>query len=294
MVSATLLSLSLVCCLLACSESSNTEKDLPDILSIGILPDESKTELLKNYTPLFNYLSEVLGVSYEVVFPSDYADLLHKFERGDVDLAYFGGLTFTQANQRYGALPLVMRDIDVYFTSYFITRQALAKNELIDFKNSTFSFGSKLSTSGHLMPRFYLQEKGIKSEEYFKSIQYSGSHDETAFAVQNKSADLGVLNSKILDKMIMDGRLKNEEIHIVWETPPYPDYVWAVQGDLSRPARDKIINAFLALSPANKVHAEILSGVDAGGFLPASVADFEQLRNIAFQTGLLLNGERKP
>ena len=276
----------IVCYLSACSKPADKEKGLPSTLNIGILPDENKTELLKRYTPLFTYLSQQLGVPHKLIIPSDYAELMQLFKQGDIDLAYFGGLTFIQANHLYQAVPLVMRDIDVYFTSYFITHPEKTDNKLLEFKGASFSFGSKLSTSGHLMPRLFLQQKGINPEAYFGRTSYSGSHDKTAFAVRDKSTDLGAINSKILDKMISDGRIKKDEVHILLETPPYPDYVWALQASIGRHAKDKIINAFLSLSPANRSHAEILSGVDAGGFLPASTSDFLQLNDIARQIGL--------
>ena len=285
-----LLTFIMVCCLSACSNPADNDKGLPEFLTIGILPDESKAELLKRYTPLFTYLSDALGIPYKLIIPSDYAELMHHFEHGDIDMAYFGGLTFIQANHLYDAVPLVMRDIDVYFTSYFITHPELSANKLSDFKDFTFSFGSKLSTSGHLMPRLFLQQKGIIPEEYFNKVLYSGSHDKTAFAVRNKSADLGAINSKILDKMVLDGRIKESETHILMETPPFPDYVWALQASIDQHSREKIINAFLSLSPANKYHAKILSGVDAGGFLPASTRDFLQLHDIARQIGLFKGG----
>lgn len=281
----------MVFCLTACSKPAGKEKGLPDILTIGILPDESKAELLKRYTPLFKYLSQELGIPYKLIIPSDYSELMDLFKNGHIDLAYFGGLTFIQANNLYEAVPLVMRDIDVYFTSYFITQPDRSTTKLTESKGAIFSFGSKLSTSGHLMPRLFLQQKGIKPEEHFGKVLYSGSHDETAFAVRNKSVDIGAINAKILDKMMLDGRIKEGEIHILLETPPYPDYVWAIQAGIGRLAKEEIVSAFLSLSPANKSHARILSGVDAGGFLPASTGDFFQLQGIASQIGLFEGGD---
>jgi len=272
--------------LTGCS-NENGHLEMPGVLKIGILPDESETILLKRYTPLFKYLSEELGVPYELKISKSYDTLLEQFNNKEIDLAYFGGYTFLQAYHNSRAVPLVMRDIDIYFTSYFIAKANTAESNIKDFSGKTFSFGSRLSTSGHLMPRYYLKNMNINPETYFSNIRYSGSHDTTAYWVKDGITDIGVTNSAILDKMFQDGRLKKHEIKIIWETPPYPDYVWALQSGYSTTVQTKIREAFLSLSPSNKAHAAILAHVDAGGFLPASIDDFSKLNDIALQSGLL-------
>ena len=276
----------LILTLASCSELEQ-EKVLPEILTIGILPDESPEVLNKKYTPLFEYLSSELGVPYELKVSSDYNSLLKQFKSKQIDLAYFGGFTFLQAHQNANAIPVVMRDIDVHFTSYFIARNGSYLNGITEFENKSLSFGSKLSTSGHLMPRYYLMQKKILAESYFSSVKYSGSHDKTAYWVRDGLADIGAVNSKIIDKMLSDGRLNQDDISIIWETPPYPDYVWALQSDYSEDAQNKIINAFLALTPSNKQHVNILAKLNAGGFLPVSIDDFSKLEEAASMVNLL-------
>lgn len=272
--------------LASCSQQEPIE-ELPEILKIGILPDENPEVLIKKYTPLFKYLSNELGVPYELKVSNNYNNLLKKFENREIDLAYFGGFTFLQAHQHSHAVPIVMRDIDVHFTSYFITRKDSHLKSITDYKNKNFSFGSKLSTSGHLMPRYYLMEKKILAETYFSSVKYSGSHDKTAYWVRDGLVDIGAVNSIIIDKMLTDGRLNHEEISIIWETPPYPDYVWAFQSYYSDNAKQQIRNAFLSLTPANKQHFEILQNLNSGGFLPASTTDFSKLEEVASKIDLL-------
>jgi len=276
----------LVFSIYGCS-NKNDLSGMPDVLLVGILPDENEVTLLKRYTPLFEHLSNELNVPYKIKISASYENLLEQFRKKEIHIAYFGGLTFTQASHRYNAIPIVMRDIDVRFTSYFISRVNSPAKSIPNFTNTTFCFGSKLSTSGHLMPRFFLKQKNIIPETFFSHIVYSGSHDKTAYMVRDGTVDIGVANSKIIDKMLIDGRLNQKDIQIIWETPPYPDYVWALQAGFSQATVENIRNAFLSLSPSVKEHAVILSGVDAGGFLPASSSDFSQLHEIALQTGLL-------
>jgi len=275
----------LVILLPGCSKQDDVAP-LPAVLKIGILPDESRTILMERYTPLFEYISGELGIPYELKIPEDYAGLNDLFNSGDVDLAYFGGYTFIQAYRKSNAVPLVTRDVDLRFTSYFFSRIDMAEKKITDYAGKSFSFGSRFSTSGHLMPRFFLQEKQIVPETFFSEVRYSGSHDSTASLVNDGIVDVGVSNSAIIDAMIKDGRLSMENIHIFWETPPYSDYVWAVQPAMSKSTQTRLRDAFLSLSPANKTHAAILTRVDAGGFLPASLDDYTVLGKIVDQADL--------
>jgi len=276
----------LVLILNGCSEQKEKDK-IPEVLRIGILPDQSVETLLERYTPLLVHISSKTGVPYKLIIPESYEDLLELFDKGSIDLAYFGGLTYSQAHFTSGAIPLVMRDIDVHFTSYFISNNKSNSKNIEDFKDKSFSFGSRLSTSGHLMPRYFLQDKNIIAEKFFKKIQYSGSHDKTAFWVRDGIVDVGAVNSKIIDKLFKEKKLSQNNINIIWETPPYPDYVWAVQSNIGPKSRNRIRDAFLSLSYSKESHAEILQGLDSKGFLPASQDDFSLLKDIAFQIGLL-------
>lgn len=261
--------------------------DLPAVLKIGILPDESKDKLAEHYEPLCRYLSETLGLKCELVYPDSYEELVATFGAGDIDLAYFGGLTFVQSAARHGAVPLVVRDVDTHFTTCFVTAAESPIRNIADCEGSVLTFGSPSSTSGHLMPRHFLMEQDIALDTFFSDILYSGAHDSTAEWVRDGKAAVGAVNSKILRAMMADGRMQEGAIRVLWETPPYSDYVWAVQSNFSRPARTKLRDAFLALSPDNEEHEEILRNMDAGGFLPADTESFSRLREIASKLELL-------
>ena len=138
------------------------------------------------------------------------------------------------------------------------------------------------------MPKHYLQsELGIVPEEYFGEVRYSGAHDRTALDVLGGSADIGALNSAIFDAISTEGRIASAELVVIWETPPYADYVWAVQSDFDATAAASIRDAFLALSEFDETTNSILEGLRASSFVPASARDFESLASIARGAGLL-------
>jgi phosphonate transport system substrate-binding protein len=265
----------------ACSANNdNTKTEELKVLRISILPDESKTKMLEHYTPLFEYLSAEIGIPYQLVLAESYDEFLELFHRKEIDLAYFGGYTFMKAHITDHAVPLVMRNVDTRFTSYFLTREDNPRQELSEFKGLTFSFGSRLSTSGHLMPRFFLKNRGIIPENFFAKTLYSGKHDLTAYWVRDGEAELGVANSLVIDQMYKDGRLNQKDVRILLQTPPYPDYVWALRPLNNKAFEIKLRNAFMDLSKIDQDQAKILEGVNAESFLPAGVNDFAKLKEI--------------
>jgi len=258
-----------------------------ETLRIGILPDESEKALRERYVPLFEFLSQETGRPYELVIPSSYEELLSIFGEGQIDLAYFGGATFVKANYDYDAVPLVMRDVDTRFTSVLVVAGE-GFESFEELQGKRLSFGSKLSTSGHLMPRYFLRvDRGVTPEKYFHSIRYSGKHDRTAYWVRDGEVDAGVVNSEIVRKMLADGRLRPGDIRIIWTTPPYTDYVWAMHPQTHPANRERIQRAFLRLTLDNPQHEAILSNLGASGFYPASSEDFSTLKQTMASLGVL-------
>ena len=267
---------------------TNPGEAVPSVVRVGVLPDMNAEDLRKRYSPLLKYLSKETGLDFRLVLPADYAELLHLFRNGEVDLALFGGLTFVQASSAYQAQPLVMRDVDTRFVSMFVVRQNDTAIQITDLKNKVLAFGSRLSTSGHLMPRYYLQnEWQITPEQFFDQIVYSGAHDKTAYMVLEGEADIGAVNAEIMRGMLRDGRLKQGDLRVIWETPPYADYVWAVPRYLDEGIKTQLRDAYLQLDMSDEHHRKVLEGLGAHSFLPAGSRVFQPLRNIAANVELV-------
>ncbi len=273
--------------LVSCTSNKDDDEGAFSSLRIGILPDEDRETLINRYTPLFEYLSRETGTPYKLSVPESYGELLELFHEKKIDLAWFGGFTFVKANIIDNAIPLVMRDVDTRFTSYFLVKGDHPAENISDLKGKRFSFGSSMSTSGHLMPRYFLKEMDIIPEVFFSEIRYSGKHDLTAYWVRDGMVDLGVANHAVVNRLYEDGRLSRKEVRILWETPPYPDYVWALRPLKNKTFEIKLRDAFLSLSKTNREHVEILKGVDAGSFLPARIKDFSKLKEIINELPLM-------
>lgn len=267
---------------------SKSGDDNPAVLRVAVLPDQSPEILQQRYAPLVAYLSAQTDRQTRLVIPADYYDAINLFGEGKVDLAFFGGLVFVQAQALYGAVPLVMREIDTRFTSWLLVKPELAQLPLAGFRDKRLGFGSRLSASGHLMPRHFLQQQWqINPETFFSEVRYSGAHDKTALLVRDGVVDLGAVNSVVVKRMIADGSIGADEIHVLWQTPPYSDYVWVVQENLDQKLMARLRDAFLALDPGNPADARVLDGMYAKTFLPADPADFKILSEIATRLELV-------
>lgn len=248
---------------------------------IGVLPDQSAEQLVEKYTPLVNYLADRTSLGIELVIPDTYESMLDDFSAHRMHIANFGGLTFTEAERRDNAEPLVMRDVDLTFASCYLVSSTDRRRSIDEFEGETLSFGPRLSTSGHLMPRYFLQTAGLNPEAFFASVRYSSGHDATASRVRSGEVVIGVANCVIVGAMISDGRLGQDEVRILETTPGYVDYVWAVQENLDPTLKALLSAAFMDLDPTYPEHQETLRRLGANAYLPASRNDFDDVRRAA-------------
>ncbi|WP_455231981.1 putative selenate ABC transporter substrate-binding protein [Geopseudomonas aromaticivorans] len=258
-----------------------------DVLKVSAIPDEAPTELQRKFKPLGAYLEKELGMPVQFVPVSDYAAVVEGIAADRVDLAWLGGFTFVQTRLKTGnAIPLVQREQDEKFTSKFISADASVKS-LQDLKGKTFAFGSVSSTSGSLMPRYFMQKDGIVPEQFFSRVAFSGAHDATVAWVQAGKVDAGVLNASVWDKLVAAGKVDTAKVKVFATTPTYYDYNWTVRGTLDPQLTARIKAAFLALDPANPEHKAILDLQAASRFIETKPENYAGIEEAARAAGLL-------
>jgi phosphonate transport system substrate-binding protein len=258
------------------------------VLRVSAIPDEAPTELQRKFAPLAKYLAAQTGLKVVFTPVSDYAAVVEALAARKIDLAWLGGFTFVQARIRtHGtAIPIVQRAEDAVFTSKFITADPNIK-ALADLKGKTFAFGAPSSTSGSLMPRFFLQQAGLNPEKDFRNVAYSGAHDATVAFVAAGKAEAGVLNASVWDKLVEQNKVDPAKVRVFATTPTYFDYNWTVRGDLDPVVIKKLTDAFLKLDPANPEHREILALQRAARFIPTKKENYDGIEKAAQSAGLL-------
>ncbi|MBA4113938.1 MAG: putative selenate ABC transporter substrate-binding protein [Verminephrobacter sp.] len=258
------------------------------VLKVTAIPDESPTELMRKAAPLVKYLEKSLGMKVEFTPVTDYAAAVEALASKQVDLAWFGGFTFVQANVRSGgkAVPLVQRAEDAQFRSVFITSNPAVKT-LADLKGKSVSFGSPSSTSGHLMPRSYLLQAQVDPDKDFKRVAYSGAHDATIAAVAAGKVEAGALNSSVWEKFVAEGKVDTAKVKVFYTTPGYFDYNWTVHADMPPALREKLTQAFLSLDGSTAEGKEILALQRATRFIATRTENYQGIEQAARSAGLL-------
>lgn len=258
------------------------------VFRMTAIPDESPTELARKAAPLVDYLQEKLGMKVQFTPVSDYAAAVEALVNNKVDMAWFGGFTFVQANVRSGGkiIPLVQREEDTKFRSVFITTDPSIKT-LADLKGKDFTFGAQSSTSGSLMPRYFLLKAGIDPDKDFRRVAYSGAHDATVAAVESGKVRAGVLNISVWDKLIEEKKVDLAKVRVFYTTPPYYDYNWSVNAAMPAALRDKLKQALLALSRDTPEGKAVLDLQRATRFIPTEAANYTSTEEAARSAGLL-------
>jgi phosphonate transport system substrate-binding protein len=258
------------------------------VLRVSAIPDESPTELLRKFQPLGAYLEKEVGMKVVWTPVNDYPAVVEGLAAGKIDLAWLGGFTFVQVRLRTGtATPIAQRVEDEKFTSKFIVPLDSTAKTLQDLKGKTFAFGSPSSTSGSLMPRYFLLKEGINPEKDFSRVAYSGAHDATVAFVASGRAEAGVLNASVWDKLVEKGDPNAKAVKVIATTPPYYDYNWTVRGDLDPAIVKKLTEAFLKLDPGNPAQKEILDLQRATKFIPTKPENYKSIEEAARSSGLL-------
>ena len=274
--------------------------ELSGTLRIGAIPDQDPDLLLRNNELLADQLAAQLpGVSVQFVPVIDYQAAVNGFRVGDLDLVWFGGLTGVQARLEVdGATAIAQRDIDDNFTSVFIARRDAGIDEMTEVADlaslagRSLTFGSDSSTSGRLMPQYFLAEAGVDVDTDLDGpVGYSGSHDATIEVVAAGSYEVGALNSQVWDARVADGTVDPSVVVEVFRTPEYYDYHWVARPDLDQRhgegALQAITDALLAIDGSDQTEQALLEYFGAGSFIPTDNANYAAIEAVARQIGAI-------
>ncbi|MBR9882593.1 MAG: putative selenate ABC transporter substrate-binding protein [Oceanospirillales bacterium] len=265
---------------------------LADTFVFTAIPDADESRLQQRFGKVADYLSEQLNVDVQYIPVKSYAAAITAFRNDQVQLAWFGGLSGVQARRLVpDSEALAQGYEDQFFKSYFIAHESAgveAGESLSDaLKGKTFTFGSKGSTSGRLMPEFYLREQfGAAPEEIFSRVGFSGDHSRTIAQVQSGAYQIGAVNFAVWEKELEEGKIDTNKVKVIWTTPTYPDYQWTIRGDVDARFgagfKEKVREVLL-----NMNDPDLLASFPRKSFVPASNDDYGPIESTAKAIGLL-------
>ena len=264
-----------------------TQAPVAPVLRFSAIPDQNTTEVREKLAPLVEHLSEELEVRFEYVPARDYQASVEMFKNGDVHLAWFGGLTGVQARRAVeGARAIAQGESDPKFYSYFIAHRDSGLEPSEEFPAGLgalkFTFGSESSTSGRLMPEFYIrQNTGQGPDEFFEHpVGFSGSHDKTVELVESGQFQAGAVNYTVYDKRVAAGDTDPEVVRVIWKTPFYADYNWTVRPDVDADFgagfTERLRQTLLAIDDPT-----LLAALPRQRLIPATNEEFEGIRQVA-------------
>ena len=259
------------------------------VLRVTTIPEEAATEQMRKFGPLTKYLERTVGMKVSFVPVNDYPAAVEALVNKQVDLVWFGGFTYVQAQIRSGGkiVPIAQREEDTKFRSVFITQKNSGITKLADLKGKQVSFGSQSSTSGHLMPRSFLLDAGIDPDRDFKRVAYSGAHDATIASVVSGRVDAAALDITVWNKFVNEKKVDTNKVDVFFTTPPYFNYNWSVNADMPVALREKITKALLALDMNTPEGKEILTLNRASKYIPTTPDNYKGLESAGKSAGLI-------
>ena len=258
------------------------------------VPDQDTTRLQERFGRIADYLSEKLGITVKYIPVKSYSASVQAFKNNEVQLAWFGGLSGVQARiavPESAAIAQGAEDPD--FITYFIANTSTGLSFSEEFPKAivdkTFTFGSKGSTSGRLMPEYFIRQAfGMAPREVFKRVGFSGDHSKTLALVQAGSYEVGAMNFKVWQKEVEAGRVDPKKVQVIWRTPPYPDYNWTIRGSVEETYGEgfikKVQQALIGITDS-----AVLTAFPRTRFIPADNSMYKPILDTAIEVGIIRN-----
>jgi phosphonate transport system substrate-binding protein len=255
------------------------------------IPDEDESQLRTRFDKVADYLTEQLGVEVKYIPVKSYSAAVTAFRNNQVQLAWFGGLSGVQARRLVpGSEAIAQGFEDQFFKSYLIAHKSTemaASTNFPSLNDYTFTFGSKDSTSGRLMPQYFIEKNtGKPIEQIFKRIGFSGDHSRTISQVEAGVYQVGAVNYKVWDTAVENGEVDTSKVKVIWESPTYPDYQWTVHSGVDETFgagfKEKLTKTLIGMTDK-----DLLASFPRESFVPAKNSDYEPIERVAKTIGML-------
>jgi phosphonate transport system substrate-binding protein len=269
-----------------------TPRAFAETFTFTAIPDEDEARLRERFNKVAAYLSQKLGVEIKYVPVKSYAAAVTAFRNNQVQLAWFGGLSGVRARSLVpGSQAIAQGFEDQSFVTYFIAHASTGLKPAQSFPKGiagkTFTFGSKGSTSGRLMPEFHVRQNfAMAPDKVFMKVGFSGNHSKTIALVQSGAYQVGAVNFKVWESGLKSGKIDPAKVSVIWKTPPYPDYQWTIRGDVDerwKPGfKQRVTEVLLGMKDP-----DLLASFPRKSFIPAENADYQPILDVAKQIKLI-------
>jgi len=252
----------------------------PAALTVGLIPSEDSRAMIANSQAMMDKLQAALGIPVRPFVATDYNGVIEALRSKRLDVAYLGPFSYvlgtTVADIEAFAVAETKKAGRTFYHSQVIAHKDSGIKTVADLKGKNFAFVDPSSTSGHLFPKAGLIKAGLNPDKDFGRVIFSGSHDASAIAVQNRKIDAAAIADRILDAAVTRGLAKREDLVMVWQSDPIPESPTVWRRDLPADLKRRIQAAFLEVKDIPWSDQGMLNG-----FKPTNDAAYNVIRDTA-------------
>ncbi|WBM70349.1 phosphonate ABC transporter substrate-binding protein [Buttiauxella sp. WJP83] len=255
-------------------------------LNFGIISTESQQNLKPQWDPFLKDMEKKLGVKVNAFFAPDYAGIIQGMRFNKVDIAWYGNLSAMEAVDRANGqvfAQTVAADGSPGYWSVLIVNKDSPINNLQEMlakrKELTFGNGDPNSTSGYLVPGYYVFAKNNAAANEFKR-SVNANHETNALAVANKQVDVATNNTENLDRLKKTAPEKFKDLKVIWKSPLIPGDPIVWRKNLSETTKDKIYDFFMTYGKTPE-EAAVLKNLTWAPFRPSSDLQLVPIRQLA-------------
>lgn len=275
-----------------CGDAGESEK----VLRVGFVPAEDAQRVMQNAQPIVEILRKRLNMEVQPFVATDYTGVVEALRVNKLDMAFLTPASYVLAKNEANIRVILKSErkgIPFYYAA-IIVRADSGIRSLDDLRGKSFAFGDALSTTGNVIPRRMLKERGIDPVRDFKQVLHSGGHDATVLAVLHGKVDAGATYANSPDgsdtawMRYLKSAEEAKKIRAIAFSEPIPADNLVVSASLERGLVDQIEQTFIELSsdPQGKKMLRELYQID--GFVPATDGDYDSVRRAFADAGIAI------
>ncbi|MBD2341390.1 phosphonate ABC transporter substrate-binding protein [Calothrix sp. FACHB-156] len=274
----------------ACSSNAENSNSAIKEINFGVLSTESQANQKPIWEPFAAAMSKEIGIPVKPFYVTQYAAVIEAMRFGKVQAAWLGGKSYIEAAKVADAeafAQVVSKDGTRGYYSHLIankdnpiTAEAKAaggdKYLIKNAANLTFAFNEPNSTSGFLVPSYYIFTKNnVDPKTAFKRLVFAGNHEACALAVANKQVDVATVSNEALNRLEKTNPTARQKIEIIWKSPLIPSDPIVYRQDIPADIKQKFQNFFY-----NYKDAKILEPFGISGFVKAEDKTWHTIREL--------------
>jgi phosphonate transport system substrate-binding protein len=251
-----------------------------DKLTIGLIPSEDSQAMIESSKQVLDDLQAKIGMPVVPFVATDYNGIIEALRSGKLDVAYLGPFSYVLATSvadvEAFSVAVTKKTGQSAYKSVILARKDSGIHSLADLKGHTFAFVDPSSASGHLFPKAGLEQAGFVPDTLFKRVIFSGSHDASILAVENKKVDAAAVADRIFASAVAKGVVKQDDFEIVWSSKPIPESPMVWRKALDPELKKKVADALASIKDVPWGDQGVLNG-----FQPTTDASYDVVRETA-------------